>query len=275
MWSIILDVPTALSYQFPPNSRYMVCGVTVFCLLQVWIWFFIDSMDTSFNNTDDGGVDAFNAVVANAQADDDDRVEDDTDDNSNNPIDVLLRRLHLKDHHHHRLGTKFVAGTLILELLTYLINIVAYCVETMFGISIIPGDDHGELLQKYETEYFTEQHLKPVLLIGGTDGSGTRAVVDLLRELGAMVVADDKETFDVHANMLYKGKGWPGLVRTVLKQTHGKVNYNYDQSAAMKDDPVMTNLTKIQFDPFVRSKIDDEVKRNLLFELRSKFDFDK
>jgi hypothetical protein len=35
-----------------------------------------------------------------------------------------------------------------------------------------------------------------------------------------MVVADDKETFDLHAASLFKGQGWPALVNKLLAVTH-------------------------------------------------------
>ena len=61
---------------------------------------------------------------------------------------------------------------------------------------------------------------KMPLLIGGSDGSGTRAFVDIVKQLGVTVVADDKTTFDVHAASMFRGEGWPALVNRVLKVTH-------------------------------------------------------
>jgi hypothetical protein len=67
----------------------------------------------------------------------------------------------------------------------------------------------------------------PILIIGGTDGSGTRAFVDTIKRLGVTIVADDPNTFDVHAGELFNGQGWPALVNTVLKHTHSG-DYEWD-----------------------------------------------
>lgn len=59
---------------------------------------------------------------------------------------------------------------------------------------------------------------KSMLIVGGSDGSGTRAVVEVLRGLGTMVVSDDPETFDVHAAEIVNSlsgrtsTGWPSLI---------------------------------------------------------------
>ena len=61
-----------------------------------------------------------------------------------------------------------------------------------------------------------------VLVVGGTDGSGTRRVVELLTLLGVTMVSEDPETFDIHADIVL---GWPNVVAPVLKHTH-TVAYN-------------------------------------------------
>ena len=73
-----------------------------------------------------------------------------------------------------------------------------------------------------------EEHDKlPILLIGGSDGSGTRSFVNTIKELGVFIVADDKQTFDVHAAEMFQKKGWPAFVNAVLKHTHSG-NYEWD-----------------------------------------------
>jgi len=52
-----------------------------------------------------------------------------------------------------------------------------------------------------------------VLVIGGTDGSGTRGVIDLLEKLGVPLVVDDHVSKDIHAQEI---GGWPALVRPLL-----------------------------------------------------------
>eukprot|EP01039_Chlorochromonas_danica_P004921 gene4921-5402_t len=63
-----------------------------------------------------------------------------------------------------------------------------------------------------------------VLIIGGTDGSGTRRVVQVLTELGVSMVSEDPETYDIHADLV---KGWPPLVNPVIN--HFK-SLDYDVS---------------------------------------------
>lgn len=56
-----------------------------------------------------------------------------------------------------------------------------------------------------------------VLVVGGTDGSGTRRVVQILTELGVRMVSEDPETYDIHADIV---GGWPKIVSPVLSATH-------------------------------------------------------
>lgn len=53
-----------------------------------------------------------------------------------------------------------------------------------------------------------------VLIVGGTDGSGTRSVVQTLTDLGVTMVSEDPETFDIHADLV---GGWPPIVKPVLR----------------------------------------------------------
>ena len=54
----------------------------------------------------------------------------------------------------------------------------------------------------------------PILMVGGSDGSGTRAFVETLRELGTIIVSEDRTTFDVHAAEIKEG--WPGLIKRIF-----------------------------------------------------------
>lgn len=59
------------------------------------------------------------------------------------------------------------------------------------------------------------------LIVGGTDGSGTRGVVALLQRLKVPMVVEDKGTMDVHgAPYMVKG-GWPEVVRPVIEWAGG------------------------------------------------------
>jgi hypothetical protein len=67
-----------------------------------------------------------------------------------------------------------------------------------------------------------------VLIVGGSDGSGTRAVVDTLGSLGVTVVADDDQTLDIHASTMFRKQGWPKLVTTILDATGGSITHEFD-----------------------------------------------
>ncbi|KAL3919614.1 MAG: hypothetical protein SGILL_003668 [Bacillariaceae sp.] len=80
-------------------------------------------------------------------------------------------------------------------------------------------------------DYYQRPHIRdtPVpLIVGGSDGSGTRAFVKVLQDLGVQMVVEDEGTLDVHAWQLFGGEGWPGLVSRVLQVTHSAV-YNLNQ----------------------------------------------
>lgn len=70
-----------------------------------------------------------------------------------------------------------------------------------------------------------EQYKGPTLIIGGSDGSGTRAFAHAMLQLGVPMRIDDKESLDVHGSVLYEGQGWPPLAKSVLNVTHS-ANYN-------------------------------------------------
>jgi len=65
---------------------------------------------------------------------------------------------------------------------------------------------------------------KAILIVGGTDGSGTRKVVDILRQMGVLMVSEDPETYDIHADSV---QGWPTIVNPVLETTR---SLNYEMS---------------------------------------------
>jgi hypothetical protein len=104
-----------------------------------------------------------------------------------------------------------------------------YFFSMMSSTSIRLFSDRSSRSRSNEYDFFNhknDNHL-PVLIIGGSDGSGTRAFVDTLKQLGVTIVADDPDTFDVHAAEIFQKKGWPALVNTVLEQTHSG-NYDWD-----------------------------------------------
>ena len=93
---------------------------------------------------------------------------------------------------------------------------------------------------KQELEIFQDL---PILIIGGTDGSGTRAVVDALRKLGTPIVSDDPSTFDVHGKEMFRGQGWPALVELILSHTHGSGNFEWDDLPSKVQHTVVGEIT--------------------------------
>jgi hypothetical protein len=61
-----------------------------------------------------------------------------------------------------------------------------------------------------------------ILGVGGTDGSGTRRIVQILTNLGVKMVAEDGMQFDINAASV---GGWPEVIVPVLQYTHS-VNYH-------------------------------------------------
>ena len=72
----------------------------------------------------------------------------------------------------------------------------------------------------------------PTLLIGGTDGSGTRAIAKTMKSLGVVMKLDDPHTLDVHAPV--RSKGWTQLVQRVLQETHSAHYHLEDLSNTTK-----------------------------------------
>jgi hypothetical protein len=64
-----------------------------------------------------------------------------------------------------------------------------------------------------------------ILILGGSDGSGTRSFVQHLIQLGIPMIYDDEITMDVHGRSMSEGDGWPQIVRMVLDSVHS-ANYN-------------------------------------------------
>ncbi len=74
-----------------------------------------------------------------------------------------------------------------------------------------------------------------VLIVGGTDGSGTRKVVQVLEYLGTNMVVDDMGTYDIHAEIV---KGWPKIVTPVLDITKSLHYDIYDIPDAVRHSTI-------------------------------------
>lgn len=105
-------------------------------------------------------------------------------------------------------------------------------------MTILEKFSSGVRYQGYEENqdpidnYYSRQHIvpteqqKPVLIVGGSDGSGTRAFVEILGRLGTPMLVDDSASYDVHAEKMFNGRGWPPLVQLILEST-ATANYEF------------------------------------------------
>jgi hypothetical protein len=98
-------------------------------------------------------------------------------------------------------------------------------------------------------DYYSRTHMpatkRPLLIVGGSDGSGTRAFVDTLGRLGVPMLVDDFGTMDVHASSLFNGKGWPSLVELVMNATRS-ANYEFEDLHASVQEKALSELEKLQ-----------------------------
>ncbi|CAM9637138.1 unnamed protein product [Choristocarpus tenellus] len=77
------------------------------------------------------------------------------------------------------------------------------------------------------------------LVVGGTDGSGTRGVVALLQRLGVPMVIEDGGTLDVHGAPYMAKEGWPELVQPILEWSHGSNYETSDASMTLRSTTLM------------------------------------
>ena len=101
-------------------------------------------------------------------------------------------------------------------------------------------------------DYYSRKHIskeligiKVPLVIGGSDGSGTRAFVDILGRLGVAMLVDDSGTMDVHGKSMLKGRGWPPLASAVLKETRSS-NYNFEELSKGLQSMSVSELSKLR-----------------------------
>ena len=107
--------------------------------------------------------------------------------------------------------------------------------------------DHKPLDDYFSRNHIARRHENrpPILIVGGSDGSGTRAMVDALGHLGAPILVDDPSTLDVHAETLYKGEGWPPLVRKILNHTFS-ANYEFADLPSDLQEEVLHEMKTFQ-----------------------------
>eukprot|EP00977_Amphora_coffeiformis_P028782 scaffold37050_cov199-Amphora_coffeaeformis.AAC.4 len=105
----------------------------------------------------------------------------------------------------------------------------------------------------------------PILIIGGSDGSGTRAFADLVAQLRVPMLVDDPGTLDVHAPVMFSQQqqqqqqqptggeikhhkkkqsgGWPPLVRLVLEETHSA---DYQEETDLSSESLQMALQELR-----------------------------
>ena len=96
-------------------------------------------------------------------------------------------------------------------------------IKTAEPVVITPPLSDAPAPISYNTPSSSQSH--SVLVVGGTDGSGTRSVVKILTKLGVTMVSEDPETFDIHADSV---GGWPTIVNPIIAQTK---SLHYDPSS--------------------------------------------
>jgi hypothetical protein len=86
----------------------------------------------------------------------------------------------------------------------------------------------------------------PILIVGGSDGSGTRGVVDMLQRLKIdMIVQDKYNQGDIHAPQMFQGKGWPPLALLGLQARNGSLLYEFDDMLPWAQRQAELNVKKL------------------------------
>lgn len=78
--------------------------------------------------------------------------------------------------------------------------------------------------EQLESEIDSIKNDLPILVIGGSDGSGTRSFAHAVSNLGVPMKMDLKSNLDITSGEIFRGEGFPPLVNLVLQDLH-TVNY--------------------------------------------------
>jgi hypothetical protein len=94
-------------------------------------------------------------------------------------------------------------------------------------------------------DYYQRPHIRqPVpLIVGGSDGSGTRAFVQILEQLQVPMLMDNP-TKDIDGVQLFNGAGWPPLVSLILNHTHS-ADYSLTDLPISVLDTSSTEMVKL------------------------------
>lgn len=85
----------------------------------------------------------------------------------------------------------------------------------------------------------------PYLVVGGSDGSGTRAIVDTLVALGTFFQVEDPNTKDIHGTCMFHRGGWPPLVKLALQETHS-ANYEFSNLSEAAREKAIQELGRLK-----------------------------
>ena len=96
---------------------------------------------------------------------------------------------------------------------SYIVLVIYYLTN---AVSAATGNEESTTyhLMSSVQDVSTSTSTDNIMVVGGTDGSGTRRVVQLLTKLGVTIVSEDPETYDIHADLF---GGWPQVVTPVLQ----------------------------------------------------------
>jgi hypothetical protein len=126
--------------------------------------------------------------------------------------------------------------------------------------------------QQDQKQYLTPDDRLP-LIVGGSDGSGTRAVVNLLCRLGVPMMVDDVGTMDIHGKALFHGKGWPPLAKYALELMAPTYNSNFTSQRNPNKDTSTDKIVKLEalFNAPVSNQVQQELQK-LKLHLDQRYD---
>jgi len=106
--------------------------------------------------------------------------------------------------------------------------------------------------------------VRAMMVVCGTDGSGTRKVVQVLTDLGVLVVSEDPETYDIHGDLM---GGWPTVVKPVVQNVK-TLNYWPEDAAGDNNkqsrlDPAAANAARKQLPNVLPTNVDLAVGSSL------------
>lgn len=71
---------------------------------------------------------------------------------------------------------------------------------------------HHEMITTFNGIQQSIEQPISILIVGGSDGSGTRTFCSALQQLGVVLLVDDRRALDIQASQLFSRTGWPGFL---------------------------------------------------------------